>query len=238
MNGNITQSGIQADLEWMSRVGIGGFQNFDGGTSAIPRIVPPVAYASPEWKSALRLAMSTAARLGLEGARASSPGWSQTGGPWVKPQQAMKKYAWSLTHVRGGRRFDGVLAAPSTTTCAFQDYPAGEEGAGGRALPEYYADAKVFAYRLPDDARGQLALAPRITASALATRADTTPIQLPRWAAGVPLTPAAPLPTPAPPAQPDQIANGPGELLDLGRLSDGSLRDPILLARTSNARPM
>ena len=29
MNGNITKEGIKADLEWMKRVGIGGFQNFD-----------------------------------------------------------------------------------------------------------------------------------------------------------------------------------------------------------------
>jgi hypothetical protein len=29
MNGNITKEGIKLDLEWMHRVGIGGFQNFD-----------------------------------------------------------------------------------------------------------------------------------------------------------------------------------------------------------------
>ena len=29
MNGNITKEGIKADLEWMHRVGLGGFQNFD-----------------------------------------------------------------------------------------------------------------------------------------------------------------------------------------------------------------
>jgi len=29
MNGNITKEGIKLDLEWMRRVGLGGFQNFD-----------------------------------------------------------------------------------------------------------------------------------------------------------------------------------------------------------------
>ena len=29
MNGNITKEGIQKDLDWMQRTGIGGFQNFD-----------------------------------------------------------------------------------------------------------------------------------------------------------------------------------------------------------------
>ena len=32
MNGNVTKDGIKADLEWMKRVGIGGFQNFDAGS--------------------------------------------------------------------------------------------------------------------------------------------------------------------------------------------------------------
>src|SRR6516164_819292 len=33
MNGNITREGIKADLEWMHRVGLGGFQNFDAALS-------------------------------------------------------------------------------------------------------------------------------------------------------------------------------------------------------------
>ena len=41
----------------------------------------------------------------------------------------------------------------------------------------------------------------------------------------------------APPAAPDQIANGPGAELDIKRLSDGSLLDPVILARASNAKP-
>src|SRR4051812_5136239 len=31
MNGQVSKEGIKLDLEWMKRVGIGGFQNFDGG---------------------------------------------------------------------------------------------------------------------------------------------------------------------------------------------------------------
>ena len=34
MNGNITKEGIKLDLEWMHRVGIGGFQNFDAALNA------------------------------------------------------------------------------------------------------------------------------------------------------------------------------------------------------------
>src|ERR1035437_1193816 len=33
MNGNISKEGIKLDLEWMHRVGVGGFHNFDASLS-------------------------------------------------------------------------------------------------------------------------------------------------------------------------------------------------------------
>src|SRR5438270_11122368 len=66
MNGNITKDGIQKDLEWMSRVGVGGLQNFDAAL-ATPQIVPKrLVYMTPAWKDAFRFAVQTADRLGLE----------------------------------------------------------------------------------------------------------------------------------------------------------------------------
>ena len=38
MNGNITKEGIKLDLEWMNRVGIDGFQNFEASLSP-PQLV-------------------------------------------------------------------------------------------------------------------------------------------------------------------------------------------------------
>ena len=51
-------------------------------------------------------------RLGLEMTMAASGGWSESGGPWITPQQAMKKVVWSETEVRGPQRFAGALPAP------------------------------------------------------------------------------------------------------------------------------
>lgn len=34
MNANVTQAGIGKDLDWLKRVGVGGFMNFDGAASA------------------------------------------------------------------------------------------------------------------------------------------------------------------------------------------------------------
>ena len=41
-----------------------------------------------------------------------SPGWSESGGPWVPASQGMKKYVWSVTYVEGGQPFTGTLAHP------------------------------------------------------------------------------------------------------------------------------
>ena len=38
MNGNITTDGIRKDFDWMQRIGIGGFQNFDAALST-PQVV-------------------------------------------------------------------------------------------------------------------------------------------------------------------------------------------------------
>ena len=105
MNGNITKEGIKLDLEWMHRVGLGGFQNFDAAL-ATPQVVDKrLAYMTPEWKDAFKYATTLADQLGMEEAIAGSPGWSETGGPWVPASQGMKKYVWSETLVEGGKPF-------------------------------------------------------------------------------------------------------------------------------------
>ncbi len=153
MNGNITEEGIKLDLEWMKRVGIGGLQNFDAAL-ATPKVVDKrLVYMTPEWKEAFRYAVEMADKLGLEVAIASSPGWSETGGPWVKPEQAMKKLVWTETSVPAGKTFSGTLPKPSSVTGPFQAVPYREDlplpGAEEKTPPQFYSDAAVVAYRLP-----------------------------------------------------------------------------------------
>jgi len=56
MNGNISQEGIKLDLEWMHRVGIAGFQNFDAALSTPQVVKERQAYMTPEWKESFRYA--------------------------------------------------------------------------------------------------------------------------------------------------------------------------------------
>jgi hypothetical protein len=162
MNGNVTKDGIQKDMEWMSRVGIGGLQNFDAAL-ATPQVVEHrLSYMSPEWKDAFRFSAGLADRLGLELAIAASPGWSETGGPWVPPTDGIKKLVWSETTISGGRPFTGVLNAPPSNTGPFADAAGLSALAtqGEAPKPQHYEDIAVVA--LPVEARPPLPV-PRMT---------------------------------------------------------------------------
>jgi hypothetical protein len=170
MNGNITKEGIKLDLEWMQRAGLGGFQNFDAALSTPKFVDQRLVYMTPEWKDAFKYATMLADQLGLEEAIAGSPGWSESGGPWVKPNQAMKKLVWSETRAEGGKRFSGVLPHPPTTTGPFQNLPAFDflAAMSGQAQPapsSFYADSAVIAYRAPASDVLLSSLNPKITTS-------------------------------------------------------------------------
>lgn len=120
MNGNISREGIERDLDWMQRVGIGGFQNFDANLSTPQVVEQRLVYMTPEWREAFRFATAEAQRRGLEMGIAASPGWSETGGPWVPPQDGMKKLVWAEARAAGGRRFRGEVPAPPTLTGPYQ----------------------------------------------------------------------------------------------------------------------
>jgi hypothetical protein len=187
MNGNVTKEGITADLEWMKRVGIGGMQMFDGSLGTPQFVEDRLVWMTPAWKSAFRHAASEANRLGLEMTMAASGGWSETGGPWVKPAQAMKKVVWSDTTLEGPRRFVGKLPKPPSNNGPFQgmasapsgNFPTDNTLPGAKPMaeepppaepaepdPTYYADTKVLAYRLPDTEVPMRDASPRITSAA------------------------------------------------------------------------
>jgi hypothetical protein len=169
MNGNITKEGIKLDLEWMHRVGIGGFHNFDASLSTPQVVEKRLVYMTPEWKDAFKYAVTLGDQLGMEEAIASSPGWSETGGPWVPASQGMKKYVWSETLVEGGKPYSGKPAHPPANTGPFQDFVdrgAPTPAAGAPAGPQFYGDAAVVAYRRPPGDVPIESLHPKVTASA------------------------------------------------------------------------
>jgi hypothetical protein len=168
MNGNITKDGIQKDLEWMSRVGIGGFQNFDANLMT-PVVVPKkLVFMQPDWKDAFKFTTELADKKGLEMAIAGSPGWSVTGGPWVEPKDAMKKYVWTETRIEGGKEFAGKLPQPSGVLSNFQNVEIADGGLTGGFVgkkPTFYQDAAVVAYRISKSEKTLAELNPKVTSS-------------------------------------------------------------------------
>jgi hypothetical protein len=192
MNGNVTREGIALDLLWMHRVGIGGLQTFDASFGTTEIVDHRLVYMSPPWQDAFRYATKLADRLNLEFGIASSPGFSESGGPWVKSEQGMKKLVWSETRFDGGGPFTGRLAQPPSVVGPFQDAPS--EGsfssfAGGPAsetIQSLYRDVAVIAYSLPEGDESMAMLRPVVTSSAGSVDASllwdghfTQPIRLP-----------------------------------------------------------
>ncbi|MBR3222681.1 MAG: hypothetical protein IKF72_10670 [Kiritimatiellae bacterium] len=92
MNGNVTKAGITADLEAMAEIGIGGAHIFDVSIG-IPK--GPVDFNSPAWFDCVRWAAHEAKRLGIELGLSNCSGFSSSGGPWVTPEDSMKRLVWT-----------------------------------------------------------------------------------------------------------------------------------------------
>ncbi|MFT3746826.1 MAG: glycosyl hydrolase [Agriterribacter sp.] len=168
MNGNITKEGITKDLKWMKRSGIGGFQNFDAALMTPQIVEKRLTYMTPEWKRVFAFTAKLADSLQLEMAIAGSPGWSESGGPWVKPEDGMKKIVWSEKRVAGGKSLIERLSQPPSVTGTFQNIPLQAQlslSAPVEAPPQYYRDIAVIAYKIPDADISLSDLKPVITSS-------------------------------------------------------------------------
>jgi hypothetical protein len=149
-----TKEEIRFPLDWMKRVGVGGVMLGETVFNAAIR-EGSSGYLSTERKQAFTDTVELAAGLGLRVSLNSSPGWTLTGGPWVKPQQAMKKLVWSTQIVNGGRHLTVALEPPPKISGPFQDVsnpPSPDVDLlhvdNGKELPEYYAEVAVIAYRI------------------------------------------------------------------------------------------
>jgi hypothetical protein len=86
LDGNVTKEGITKDLENLSRLGIQRvllYRNIQMDTSA-------VGLTSSERNELTRYSFKEANRFGLDVDMFNCPGWSQSGGPWITPEQSMQ----------------------------------------------------------------------------------------------------------------------------------------------------
>jgi hypothetical protein len=122
INDDITKEGITKDLEAMKNAGIGaaliGNINTVGVNGKIPLF-------SEEWWEHMVYAVTEGHRIGVDIGVFNSSGWSQSGGPWVKPNMSMRYLAHVETKVSGPGKVRVHLNKPNknfqdTHTLAFQ----------------------------------------------------------------------------------------------------------------------
>ena len=109
INDDISKDGISKDLAAMKQTGI--------GTVFIGNINPAekdgkVPLFSNLWWECMVHAVNEGKRLGVDIGVFNCPGWSQSGGPWVKPEMAMRYLTYSETVVQGPGKIVKRLAKP------------------------------------------------------------------------------------------------------------------------------
>ena len=113
IDGNLDREQMTADLESMKKAGIG-YALFMEVNQRIPR--GNVDFLSPEWQELFKHAVREGERLGIRIALGTGPGWTGSGGPWVKPEQSMQFLVTSSTEVKGPSVFNGRLTRPDPKT--------------------------------------------------------------------------------------------------------------------------
>lgn len=162
MDGNVSKEGIRKDIEWMKRNGIGGFHQFDAGGVNMPRAAKvKLPYLSDGWKDAFRFALNLADSLDMDVTIASAPGWSSTGGTWVKPEDAIKKLEWRSIDTRGGK-ISVQLPDLYNVVGPYQDYHTNNDRI---KIEPYGKDLYVLAVRLPYSDKSMNALGAQVSKS-------------------------------------------------------------------------
>jgi hypothetical protein len=109
MNENVSKEGITKDLEALYSKGIGEVyigNIYDGGK------LGAVETLSSEWFECMQHAIREGSRIGINISTFNSAGWSQSGGPWVKPEDAMRYLVYSEVEVEGPATIKQYIGKP------------------------------------------------------------------------------------------------------------------------------
>jgi len=112
---DISKEGITKDLEAMKEFGLGAVLI---GNINPDEVDGPVPLFSEAWWDAMVHVVNEGHRIGIDIGFFNCPGWSQSGGPWVSYDKAMRHLVYSETTVMGGGDISVRLPKP---TEEFQD---------------------------------------------------------------------------------------------------------------------
>jgi hypothetical protein len=111
LSDNISKEGVVKDLESMKKVGIN--RAFIGNIGLNGTPIGKVKIFSDEWWDILHTALKKATELNIDIGIFNSPGWSQSGGPWIKPEQSMRYLNSSEIHISGPQQLSMKIPAPN-----------------------------------------------------------------------------------------------------------------------------
>ena len=107
MGSNVTDFGIERDIDAMAGAGVGGAVIFSLAAQCGPwagltnAVNPKLRYRNDEYWRLFKVAADAAERAGIRLAFHNCPGYTVSGGDWIKPENAMKKIIqWARTGVK------------------------------------------------------------------------------------------------------------------------------------------
>ena len=133
MDGNLNGKEMTADLESMKAAGLGNLVFLEVDIGEPPG--GPVAFMSAKWQELFVQAVRDAERLGIDITLGIGPGWCGSGGPWVKPEQAMQHLVFSSVELKGPQNYAAVLPMPKQRSTEWHTM----------ASP-YYEDVALWAF--------------------------------------------------------------------------------------------
>jgi len=133
LNGNLNAKEMTVDLESMKAAGLGNLIFLEVDIGAPP--AGPVAYMSPKWQEIFLQAVRDAERLGIDITLGIGPGWCGSGGPWVKPEQAMQHLDFSTVELKGPQSYSAILPLPKQRSTQWH-----------KMASPFYEDVAVLAF--------------------------------------------------------------------------------------------
>lgn len=123
VNGCVSKQGITNDLEAMAKQGIGGATIFSvqQDIERFRDYKPVYDFMTPEWRGMVRHAIQEADRLGMKILMHNCDGFGTSGGPWVKPEGAMKMVTFSRVNIMGPRSYKEQLPSPYTNNNFYRE---------------------------------------------------------------------------------------------------------------------
>lgn len=123
IGGNVAKPGITADLEAIKDAGISGIHLFHGQFGGSwPGVSPQITCLSEPWDGLVGFVADECKRLGLTFTMQNCPGWAMSGGPWIKPGNAMRHLVWKRVDVEGGARVEVRLPTLAPAAPDERDY--------------------------------------------------------------------------------------------------------------------